>query len=116
MKFLTLQGVAAEHIRFDSVFSRSTGSHASHVTRLQCQVLDSRISSTHITLCQICQLTIDHPTHIHYIQGVAQIPSGFEQVKTFAFAPGQITLKSPTGQSVTVPVQHEFLMTGMLRQ
>ncbi|MFO1006792.1 MAG: hypothetical protein U0929_12600 [Planctomycetaceae bacterium] len=61
-------------------------------------------------------LTNDHPTHIHYIQGVAQIPAGFEQVETITFAPEQITLKAPTGQSVTVPVQHEFLKTGSLRK
>lgn len=59
-------------------------------------------------------LTAEHPTHIHYIQGVAQIPAGFEQVDTITFTPGQITLKSPSGQTVTAPVQHEFLKTGSL--
>jgi len=47
---------------------------------------------------------------------VFQPPTGFEQVDTIHFTPDQITLKTPTGQSVTVPAQHEFLKTGSLRQ
>lgn len=46
---------------------------------------------------------------------VSQPPSGFKQVDTIHFTPNQITLKTPTGQSVTVPAQHEFLKTGSLR-
>ena len=57
-------------------------------------------------------LSADHPTAIHYIQGVAKVPAGFEQVKTLEFSPGQVTFVSTTGQRVTVPVKHEFLKTG----
>ena len=60
-------------------------------------------------------LKADRPTQINYIQGVAQIPAGFEQVESVVFASGQITLKATTGQTLTVPVQHEFLKTGSLR-
>lgn len=61
-------------------------------------------------------LKSDQPTHINYIQGVAQIPSGFEQVESITFAPGQLTMNATTGQTVTIPVQHEFLKTGSLAQ
>lgn len=61
-------------------------------------------------------LKADTPTHINYIQGVAQIPSGFEQVESITFAPDQITLKATTGQQVTVSVQHGFLKTGDLHR
>jgi hypothetical protein len=57
-------------------------------------------------------LNSDQPAHINYIQGVAQVPSGFEQVESITFTPGQITLKATTGHIVAVPVQHEFLKTG----
>lgn len=55
------------------------------------------------------ELSADHPTVVRYIQGVAKVPAGFEQVKTLEFAPGQVTFVSTTGQRVSVPVKHEFL-------
>lgn len=36
------------------------------------------------------------------------------QVDRIAFTPGQINLTAPSGQTVTVPVQHEYLKTGSL--
>ena len=60
------------------------------------------------------ELSADRPTAIHYIQGVAKVPAGFEQVKTVEFTPGKVTFVSTTGQQVIVPVQHEFLKTGKL--
>ncbi len=60
------------------------------------------------------ELSADHPTAIHYIQGVAKVPAGFEQVKTLEFTPGHVTFVSTTGQRVSVPVKHEFLKTGKL--
>ena len=60
------------------------------------------------------ELSADHPTSVRYIQGVAKLPAGFEQVKTLQFAPGTVTFVSTTGQQVTVPVKHEFLKSGKL--
>jgi hypothetical protein len=60
------------------------------------------------------ELSKDHPTVIHYLQGVAKVPAGFEQVKTLEFAPGSVIFVSTSGQRVTVPVKHEFLKTGTL--
>jgi hypothetical protein len=59
-------------------------------------------------------LTADKPTAINYIQGVARVPAGFDEVANIEFAPGRIVLVSPTGVKVTVPVRHEFLKTGKL--
>ncbi len=60
------------------------------------------------------QLDATRPTSVNYIQGVAKIPAGFENVQTLEFAPGQVTFISTTGQRVTSPVRHEFLKTGKL--
>jgi hypothetical protein len=60
------------------------------------------------------ELSAAKPTEVNYIQGVAKIPAGFENVRTLEFAPGQVTLISTTGQRVTAPVRHEFLKTGKL--
>ncbi len=54
------------------------------------------------------------PTAVNYIQGVARIPAGFENVRTLEFAPGSVTFVSTTGQRVTAAVRHEFLKTGKL--
>jgi len=59
-------------------------------------------------------LSADRPTAIHYIQGVAKIPAGFDVVKTATFQPGEVTFTSAAGPSVTIPVRHEFLKTGKL--
>ena len=61
------------------------------------------------------ELKADHPTTVNYIQGVAPVPAGFDRVEAIQFGPGEITLVSPQGQSVKVPVQHEFLVTGALK-
>lgn len=60
------------------------------------------------------ELSATAPTEIRYIQGVAKIPTGFDRVASIDFAPGQISLVSPSGQRVTTPVNHEFLKTGKL--
>ena len=60
------------------------------------------------------ELSADHPTAVHYIQGVAKVPSGFEQVKTVKFSPGAATFVSTNGHEVTVPVRHEYLKDGKL--
>lgn len=60
------------------------------------------------------ELSADHPTAVRYIQGVAKVPAGFEQVQTLTFAPGNVTFVSTTGQKVSVPVKHEFLKSGRL--
>ncbi|MBM3846606.1 MAG: hypothetical protein FJ405_10020 [Verrucomicrobia bacterium] len=59
-------------------------------------------------------LSASQPTAVNYIQGVARIPAGFENVRTVEFAPGQVIFISTTGQRVTAPVRHEFLRTGKL--
>lgn len=60
------------------------------------------------------ELSAAQPTAVNYIQGVAKIPAGFENVRTLEFTPGQVTFVSTTGQRVTAPVRHEFLKTGKL--
>lgn len=60
------------------------------------------------------ELSADKPTVVNYIQGVARIPEGFENVKSIEFAPGEITLNSTTGKTVKTAVRHEFLKTGKL--
>ena len=59
-------------------------------------------------------LNATKPTAVNYIQGVAKIPAGFENVRTLEFTPGQVTFVSTTGQRVTAPVRHEFLKSGKL--
>ncbi len=51
---------------------------------------------------------------MNYIQGVARIPAGFENVRTIEFSPRKITLVSTTGQKVDVDVRHEFIKSGAL--
>lgn len=60
------------------------------------------------------ELSADKPTVVNYIQGVAKIPAGFENVKSLEFTPGTVTFVSTTGQRVPAPVRHEFLTTGKL--
>ena len=60
------------------------------------------------------ELSAVKPTVVHYIQGVARIPNGFERVRTLQFAPGEVTFVCTTGKRVTIPVRHEFLRTGKL--
>lgn len=60
------------------------------------------------------ELRTDKPTAVRYIQGVAKVPPGFEQVKTLEFAPGEVSFIAVTGQRVRVAVRHEFLRSGRL--
>jgi hypothetical protein len=60
------------------------------------------------------ELSAAKPTVANYIQGVAKIPAGFENVRTLEFVPGQVTFVSTTGQRVAAPVRQEFLKTGKL--
>ena len=60
------------------------------------------------------EFSADRPTSIRYIQGVAQVPAGFDQVQTVEFSPGEATFVSTGGQRASVPVKHEFLQTGKL--
>ena len=60
------------------------------------------------------ELSASRPTAVNYIQGVVRVPTGFTEVKTLEFAPGQVTFVSTTGQRVTAPVRHEFLKAGKL--
>ncbi len=60
------------------------------------------------------ELSAEKPTAINYIQGVAKVPAGFEEVSAIEFGPGRAILISPSGVKVTVPVRHEFLKTGKL--
>lgn len=60
------------------------------------------------------ELTAEHPTAIRYIQGVAKVPPGFEQVKTLEFTPDRVTFVSVNGLRVGAAVRHEFLKTGHL--
>lgn len=54
------------------------------------------------------------PTAVHYIQGVAPVPAGFEVVKSVEFGPGEVTFISAAGHRGTAPPRHEFLKTAVL--
>ena len=51
---------------------------------------------------------------MNYIQGVARVPAGFDRVATIEFGTGEMTLVSPDGKRITVPVNHQFANTGKL--
>ena len=58
-------------------------------------------------------ITLDaaRPTEIRYAQGAVRVPEGFDEVKTIDFStPGRIKLIAASGQAVTVPAQHAFVM------
>lgn len=59
-------------------------------------------------------LSPDRPTAVHYLQGVARVPAGFDVVQRVEFGPGTATFVSAAGPRVTVPVRHEFLRSGTL--
>ena len=61
------------------------------------------------------ELRAERPTAINYIQGVAKTPAGFDVVKSAEFKPGEVIFTSESGQTVTIPVRHEFLKTGKLQ-
>ena len=58
------------------------------------------------------ELKASEPTVVNYIQGVARIPAGFDRVATMEFGTGEITLVSPDGKRIAVPVNHQFTKTG----
>ena len=60
------------------------------------------------------RLSPKRPTTIHYIEGVAPVPRGFQCVRTASFAPGAVTFTSVTGKKVTAAVRHDFLADGAL--
>ncbi len=51
---------------------------------------------------------------VRYIQGVAKIPNGFNEVANVEFTGGSVAFVSTSGQRVALPVSHEFLKTGTL--
>lgn len=58
-------------------------------------------------------ITLDaaRPTEIRYAQGAVRVPEGFDEVKTIDFStPGKIRLIAASGQAITVPVRHAFVM------
>ncbi len=58
------------------------------------------------------ELKVDEPTVVNYIQGVARVPADFDRVVTMEFGTGEITLVSPDGKRIAVPVNHQFTKTG----
>ena len=60
-------------------------------------------------------LRADQPTEVRYIQGAVRTPIGFDEVEEVSFRPGRISILSPNGQVLTIPVKHEFLATGQLQ-
>jgi len=51
------------------------------------------------------------PTEIRYAQGAVRVPEGFDEVATIDFStPGRMKLVATSGQTVTVPVRHAFVM------
>ena len=60
-------------------------------------------------------ITLDaaRPTEIRYAQGAVRVPTGFDRVKTIDFSSaGRIRLVAESGDEVTVPVRHAFVMGG----
>lgn len=49
---------------------------------------------------------------MNYIQGVARSPANFERVASIEFGTGELTLVSPDGKRIKVPVNHQFTKTG----
>jgi len=49
------------------------------------------------------------PTVIHYIQGVARIPSGFDRVKSASLTPGKVSFLAESGKKASAAVDWEFL-------
>ena len=57
------------------------------------------------------ELDAARPTEIRYAQGAVRVPAGFDRVKTIDFsAAGRIRLVAESGDEVTVPVRHAFVM------
>ena len=58
------------------------------------------------------ELDAKKPTEIRSVQGAVHVPAGFDRVKTIDFTqPDRISLVSDSGLTVTVPVQHDFVLT-----
>jgi hypothetical protein len=56
-------------------------------------------------------LDAKRPTEIRYAQGAARVPAGFDRVATIDFSvPGRMRLVSDSGQAVTSPIRHGFVM------
>lgn len=55
------------------------------------------------------------PTFVNYVAGVARIPKGFVKVRTVRFEQGRAVFVSVTGKSVSVPVNWNFVHTGLLK-
>jgi hypothetical protein len=51
---------------------------------------------------------------VHYIQGVAKIPPGFNEVANVEFDEGSVTFVSTNGQRVKLKLAHDYLKTGQL--
>ena len=60
------------------------------------------------------KLSKRRPTVVNYIQGAVPVPRGFDRVRNARFAPGSVTFRSYSNETVTVPVDHAFLATGEL--
>ena len=59
------------------------------------------------------ELDAAKPTEIRYAQGAARVPAGFDRVARIDFSqPGKMTLVAASGGTVTVPVDHAWVMGG----
>jgi len=57
------------------------------------------------------ELDAKKPTEIRYAQGAARVPEGFDRVQRIDFSqPGRMILVSAAGPTVTVPVNHGFVL------
>lgn len=59
-------------------------------------------------------LSPTQPTLINYLQGVARIPEGFEQVASARFEPGEVIFTSIHGKQICASVDWEFLQSGKI--
>ncbi|MFM7167442.1 MAG: hypothetical protein ACKO3T_19540 [Planctomycetaceae bacterium] len=58
----------------------------------------------------------DQPTAVHYLQGAVRIPAGFDAVASVEFSTGKAVFHAASGITVTVPVDHQFVLSGKLSQ
>jgi hypothetical protein len=55
------------------------------------------------------KLSAKKPLTVNYIMAMAELPRGFQCVRTITRGLGQVTLSSTTGQRVTLPLDASFL-------
>ena len=58
------------------------------------------------------ELSPDRPTTVRYIQGVSEVPAGFDRVADIDIGETEIELRAVSGDRVSVPVRSGFVFDG----